>query len=754
MPLQLPQLDDVTFEQLLAEAKRRIPAHTPEWTTFGIESDPGITLVELMAFLADAITYRANRIPELNRLKFLKLLGVPLQPAAAADGLVVVRNERAPRTPLPLPPGIVVSAGAVDFLTLDGLNVLPIESAAYYKAKIDEDDPRQAELTASYKAVREAAALEATAAGADEGVSPLATELEFYEPRPLAAPTPADPAPALDLVSETLDRSLYVALLAPKNTPVEDARAAIAHQTLSVGMVPSLQGEPEPLLPRRTVSPERSGPRDLIFELPDTGKPVGNYQRLVPLLATNVLLKPGVVQVRLPGPTALATWTEFSDPLQEGTGDLPPPIEDEALRKQVITWLRIRVPAEVGPTNGDGVAAAAPAARLTWVGINAARVHQAIPVEGELLGTGNGEPDQVFRLSRTPVLVGTVRISVQDDEAGAEEWRRVEDLFAYGPTDKVFAVDGESGEVRSGDGFHGRRPGIGQRLIARYLYGGGRPGNVPIGAINRSPDPRLAAGFKIENPIPTSGGDTGETVTEAERRIPRYLAHRDRLVTARDFEDIARGTPGVDVARIEVLPLFEPGAVPEAPPTEPAAGVVTVLAIPSFDPIAPQWPVPDRLFLHRICEHLDRRRLITTKLYVRGPRYVDVYVSVGLKVRAGFFADEVRRAVSERLREYLSSIEPGGPDGEGWPLRKALVRKDLEAAVIRVAGIEYVESLEMGVGTPVDIPDYGLTGLELPKIVGLAVSEGAAEPLATAFGTKPMPSETKVVPVAVSRARC
>jgi hypothetical protein len=83
MPLELPVLDDRNYEQLLEDAKRRIPAHTPEWTNFDVESDPGITLVQLFAFLTDNLLYRANRIPERNRLKFLQLLGIPLQPAAA-----------------------------------------------------------------------------------------------------------------------------------------------------------------------------------------------------------------------------------------------------------------------------------------------------------------------------------------------------------------------------------------------------------------------------------------------------------------------------------------------------------------------------------------------------------------------------------------------------------------------------------------------------------------------------------------------
>ena len=59
------KLDDRTFEQLVAEAKRRIPGYTPEWTDLN-DSDPGMTLVQLFAWLSEMIIWRLNRVPEKN----------------------------------------------------------------------------------------------------------------------------------------------------------------------------------------------------------------------------------------------------------------------------------------------------------------------------------------------------------------------------------------------------------------------------------------------------------------------------------------------------------------------------------------------------------------------------------------------------------------------------------------------------------------------------------------------------------------
>src|SRR6185295_5297160 len=76
MPLTVtPAIDDRTYQDILDDLRARIPVHNPEWTNFN-RSDPGITLVELFAFLAENVFYRANQIPDRNRRKFLSLLGV------------------------------------------------------------------------------------------------------------------------------------------------------------------------------------------------------------------------------------------------------------------------------------------------------------------------------------------------------------------------------------------------------------------------------------------------------------------------------------------------------------------------------------------------------------------------------------------------------------------------------------------------------------------------------------------------------
>src|SRR5581483_1074608 len=82
-----PKLDDRTYADIVAEAMRLIPRYCPDWTDHN-PSDPGITILELCAWMTELILFRLNRVPEKNYLAFLDMLGVKLQPAQPARALL------------------------------------------------------------------------------------------------------------------------------------------------------------------------------------------------------------------------------------------------------------------------------------------------------------------------------------------------------------------------------------------------------------------------------------------------------------------------------------------------------------------------------------------------------------------------------------------------------------------------------------------------------------------------------------------
>lgn len=732
MPLTEPRIDDRNYQQLLSEAIARIPAHNPEWTNFN-DSDPGVTLLQLFAFMTETLLYRSNLIPRRNRIKFLNLLGVPLQPATSARGLATFLNPRGPIQTITLDKGVQVLAGQVPFETQDGIDVLPVESRVYYKARLTP--AQEQEVAAIYTELYQA-------------LQQPGTQFALYETRPLEAPQSSAVFPTLDLSGgadgSTVDGVMWVALLAQKPEQVDATREAIAGKILNLGIVPELV-DASRTLPAGGGSGQSA--LKLIYELPMVtplsallpDQRNAAYRPLTNVTTTgNILSEPGIVKIELPPKEQLGLWTDM-EPLEEGTKDFPPSLEDTDIKDRLVTWLRVRLP-EAGQASSTQSSQQI-AARLSWAGVNAVRVEQYIRVASEIVGRGTGEPDQTARLVNRPVITNSVRLTIN-----GELWYPIDDLSAAQPEvppltlgatgtasvverTHVYTVDRDTGELRFGDGLRGKRPPNGAIIQASYAYGGGQAGMVGIGSINKGPE--LPAGVKVSNPLPTWGGANAETEEDGERRITGFLQHRDRLVTAQDFIDITRRTPGIDLGRVEVLPLMAAEL-----PTVPMPGLVTLMVIPRGDPEQPDAPRPDRLFINTICAYLDPRRVLTTELRILGPDYQGVLVSVGLDVVPGQDFPAVREAVKGEIRRFLSPLV-GGFAGAGWPLRKPVEPLELWAVATRVPGVAKVNNLLLGDATGAALPRLELEGVELPRLVSVEVQAGDPAALTELLGGTP-----------------
>jgi predicted phage baseplate assembly protein len=135
MALPAPNLDDRRFQQFVDDAKRYVQQRCPEWTDHNV-SDPGITLIETVAYMVDQLVYRLNRVPDKNYLAFLDLLGVTLFPPGAARAELTFWLS-APRDHVVMvPAGSEVAAmrnegeEAVVFSTLADLSIVSCELKA------------------------------------------------------------------------------------------------------------------------------------------------------------------------------------------------------------------------------------------------------------------------------------------------------------------------------------------------------------------------------------------------------------------------------------------------------------------------------------------------------------------------------------------------------------------------------------------------------------------------------------------------
>jgi predicted phage baseplate assembly protein len=130
MPLPDPQLDDRHFQDIVNEAKGLIPHYAPEWTDHNL-SDPGVTFIELFAYMTDMILYRLNRVPDKNYIRYMDLLGIRLKDAVPASTVVSFRLSTPQPGPVPIPRGTEVATvrtgerEAIPFTTDEELVILP-----------------------------------------------------------------------------------------------------------------------------------------------------------------------------------------------------------------------------------------------------------------------------------------------------------------------------------------------------------------------------------------------------------------------------------------------------------------------------------------------------------------------------------------------------------------------------------------------------------------------------------------------------
>ncbi|MFE7132059.1 putative baseplate assembly protein [Streptomyces sp. NPDC057638] len=422
------------------------------------------------------------------------------------------------------------------------------------------------------------------------------------------------------------------------------------------GGTPPLPGPPAPLLRWDVLDGGGFAPAEVVRD------------------GTDGLRASGTVELRVP-----RSWAPGTPP-----GQRPGP---------PLRWLRLRI--AHGSFSGEPPVLAG--LRLNTVAATAARTvrdEPLQPVQGPPTGGGRR-----MMLSQVPILSGSVVIEVDDDPGGdvfgtttgtARRWYEVESLAAYGPDDRVFTVDHDSGEITFGDGLHGAAvpPGFRNVRAVRYRVGGGSAGAVRAGAVNGvvTAQPYVNG---VTNPFPASGGTDTEPGEDAMRRGVGELRARGRAVAPADYGLLALRTPGASIARAEGVPGLHPGF-----PGVPIPGVVGVLVVPPAQEGAGP-PVPTAATLRAVADHLSRDAAPAGVTVVAAPV---TYHRVAVEARVTLDPDQDRAAVLARAGDAVTGyLDPltGGENRAGWPFGGALRHTPLVRRLLAVDGVHAVSRLSL-----------------------------------------------------------
>ncbi|MCM1565336.1 MAG: baseplate J/gp47 family protein [Dehalobacter sp.] len=213
-------------------------------------------------------------------------------------------------------------------------------------------------------------------------------------------------------------------------------------------------------------------------------------------------------------------------------------------------------------------------------------------------------------------------------------------------------------------------------------------------------------GFKhleIINYMPSAGDRNAKSIKEAFEDFLRDFKVPYTAVTTSDYEYITLNTPGLRVAKAMAVPNYRPfySQKTKFKSTEPvkseySKGSVTVVVIP-YTPleILKVPPTPSAGFIQAVCRHLDRHRLLGTKIHVISPFYVKVTVNATIVPLEGYLDDRlILRDVISALNSYLHPVK-GGSERQGWPIGRDVYLSELYELMETVEGVKCIIRLSV-----------------------------------------------------------
>jgi predicted phage baseplate assembly protein len=653
MPLPLANLDTRHFQDLVDEAKRRIPQYCPEWTDHNV-SDPGITLIELFAHMMESLLFQLNRVPEKNYVAFMNLLGMQLEPPVAATTTLTFWLST------PSKPG-------------DEPVIIPRDT-------IVEAD--------RWLALRAGVPKESAPAPAEGGAP--AVEIRFSTDRDFA-------------VYATIGEPFF--LVQPANGKLEDKSIDVV-----AGQQPLALFTKEPHVDDAFYIGDPGNISAHILELTLRIKSAGG-------IGVNPKRPPvrweawcGDARQWQPAEVEDDSTKALND-----NGKivlyLPDEMQPRELGRKTAYWLRC---VYLGPSDERKGYAASPEVytiRTASLGGSVPATHSTT-VKREILGTSTGDPGQIFRLEYAPVLARRPdeRIEVQNPADGIwEPWQEVGDFGTSRGGDQHYTLDSVSGEVRFGPLIRepsGRERQFGARPDARgvvcmtsYRTGGGVVGNVGKHTITllKTAVKRID---RVTNRFDVDNGLDAETLEHAKLRAPRELRSSSRAVVADDFEHFARQASRY-VARARCIQPRAMASASDQRASAPQPGTVRVLIVPSINAPA------RRLFAQELAltpelsktvqDYLDERRLLTVFVSVEAPRYIPVRVRVQIRPDRAVDSTQLIQSVEQRLNTYINPLV-GGPDGQGWPFGRTLNLAQLIGQLQTLPGIRELGDVQLFAG--------------------------------------------------------
>ena len=672
MALEPLQLDTLTWDQMVSAIQTRIITDSSAKWTLQAPVDPGVTLLELFAWLLDQRAYWMNQVPDSLILATLKLLGQAPLAATAAITLLQLSGNTLPAQGFPVAAaGTLMQLGdsnpPIVFTLNNDVTVLPLVANQPVAASVNGVDHTNDLLRGSLVPL-----LNAGQTSAQVAISFVLTQ--------------AIPAAAAGQM---------FAIMIELQTPVD-----LYPQWTSEAVA----GVPAPAAVTWSYTSSATGATANFSQVDDE---------------TAGLRRSGVVRMAIPAdwqgqPGATGTTYTILLQIQNATFTCAPLLAGVALNVVIAQhlWPRTKNPdtSQWLPLPGNVISL--PQILLT---------PPANPFLPEAPPIESSVALQVTNQS------GTVPWTQVDDFSLSGP---TDTVFVVDRTNsEILFGDGLTGQLPYG--ASDARPAI----QISYQAGGGTAGEVGEGLPWEAVSPispaagGVAPPFTAVNLSAGDGGKESETLPDAQLRTAAILNERNRAVTKSDYENLAISTPGVAIRRAFAAIGYHPNF-----PGLTVPGAVTVFVVP-YAPrvqIDGPWaknfyipaPQPDPGALQVVLARLTAAKLIATDVFLCPPVYRPVWLGLTVAVDSPLSV-AARQAVISALQTFLDPLV-GGDNQEGWlfgdPLRPSALVKMAQAALGEAGDVQSVSVRIDGMTTPSTCNDVTINPNELVKLMHVDIS--------------------------------
>lgn len=322
--------------------------------------------------------------------------------------------------------------------------------------------------------------------------------------------------------------------------------------------------------------------------------------------------------------------------------------------------------------------------------------------ETRIVGCGNGFGSQEYNLYIPDIMYESFEIMVYDEEAGGYvPYGKVEDFDNCTPEDRAYILDVPGQRLLFGDCERGLAPD-GEIRIVRFKQSLGKSGNIKADRIRKC---EACPELSVKQYQRAYGGQDEETLEECFDRLRRELKEINRGVTYRDYEELAKKTPGLFIVDSRVIPPTEWEGMGNSLPENQISIVVQPLGIEGKKASLSQK------YRQNIRQALEKKKMLGTRIQILSPEYIGISVYAEIVIKPQF--PHAKEQMEKAVRTYL--------DEKTWEIGKSVVSSTLYGILDTLPCVWQVKSLSINargnrcrhlVNGDVGLPPNGLAYLE------------------------------------------